>query len=336
MSPIHPNGGVPVVLEGVGHDFPGEPVPNSFFETELPHLGINDAWIREHTGVHTRHWPKAGEHHVDMAERAAAQALRDARLDPGDVDVIIGTSATARPRVNPTTAGNRYMDVAQPLQHRLGASRAFSFDVTAVACSGFLHTSVVARAVLSTMNVQTVLVVCAENPRPILNFGYRNAALFGAGAAAGVWRRASGPTGLHGVTLRTEPRYYDAFDIDDDDKMLMKGKVVGDVAPRFLAEVTTDVLLGSGLGWLDLDWIIPHQGNIHIIEDFQKAMDAPKECVLVNIDRRGNTSSVSVPGCLSENVHNGVIRSGQRILAASIGRGFSGGAMIFSYGEPGR
>ncbi|ASR36815.1 3-oxoacyl-ACP synthase [Prauserella marina] len=331
MSPTAP---AHVVLAGVGHDFPGQPVGNDFFETEHPGLGVDDAWIRAHTGVGSRHWARPGEHHVDLAERAAAMALKDAGLDASDVDVIVGTSATARPRVNPTTAGNRYMDLALPLQSRLGVRNAFAFDVTGVACAGFLHGSVVAQGLLAQPGVETVLVVCAEDPRPILNFGYRNATLFGGGAAAGVWRRTSGAAGLECAVLRADGEHYEAFDIDDDDKMIMKGKVVGDLAPRCLEEVTREVLLRNGSSLDDIDWIIPHQGNIHIIQDVGTLLDLRPERVLVNIDRRGNTSSVSVPGCLSEYVHRGVIRRGQRILAMSIGRGFSWGSMIFHYGAP--
>ncbi|WAL63554.1 ketoacyl-ACP synthase III [Amycolatopsis cynarae] len=325
----------PVVLAGVGHDFPGDPVTNRYFETEHPALGIDDAWIRRHTGVGARHWPPPGRHHVDMAERAATLAMKDAHVTADDIDVIVATTATARPRVNPTTAGNRYSDLALPLQKRLGADRAFGFDVTGVACVGFLHASTVAQGLLSSLDVGTVLVVCAENPLPILNFRYRNAALFGGGAAAAVWRRQDGPSGLDAVVLRSDAEHFDAFDIDDEDKMMMKGKVVGAIGAGFLAEASWEALRRAGRGWDELDWVIPHQGNINMINEVVGLLDPPRERVLVNIDRRGNTSSVSVPGCLSENVHNGRVRRGDRILAMSVGRGFSWGAMIFHYGLPG-
>lgn len=329
------NEGRPAVqLAGVGHDFPGSPITNTYFETHTPHLGIDDAWIREHTGVAARHWPRPGEHHVDMAERAAVQALKQAGVTPDEVDVIIGTSATVRPRTNPSTASNSYMDIALPLQGRLAAGNAFTFDVSGMACAGFLHASAIARSLLASGAHDTVLVVCAENPEPILNFEYRNSALFGGGAAAGVWRRAAEGDGLHEVVLHSDPEHYSAFDIDPQDKMLMKGKVVSDIAPEVLTAVTREVLAAAGADWDDVDWIIPHQGNINIIKDFGRATSAPEDKVLVNIDRRGNTSSVSVPGCLSEYVHSGRIREGDRILSVSVGRGFSWGAMLFTFGAP--
>ncbi|MEE1942791.1 ketoacyl-ACP synthase III [Streptomyces sp. TRM 70361] len=326
--------GAPVVLAGVGHDFPGEPVGNDYFEN-LPGLDVDDAWIRRHTGVATRHWVPEDQRPVDPAERAARQALRDAGLEPGDVDVIIGTSATARPRVNPTSPGNRYMDVALPVQRRLHAVNAFCLDVTGVACAGFLNASAVAKGLLAATSTRTALVVCAENPRPILNFSYRNCVLFGGGAAAGVWRvSADGTDGIQALALHSDASYYDAFDIDDQDKMVMKGKVVGDTAPPLLRKVTDEALTRSGLGLDDIDWVIPHQGNINLIRDVAGLLGLPEDRTLLNIGRRGNTSSVSVPGCLSEYVHDGTIRRGDRVLSMAIGRGFSTGAMVFSYGSP--
>ncbi|NGO13689.1 ketoacyl-ACP synthase III, partial [Streptomyces sp. HC44] len=242
----------------------------------------------------------------------------------------------ARPRVNPTSPGNNYMDVALPVQRRLGALQAMCMDVTGVACSGFLHASAVARGLIATAGHRNVLVVCAENPKPILNFSYRNSVLFGGGAAAGVWRAgADGENGMHAVTLHSDATHYDAFDIDEHDTMVMKGKVVGDLAPGVLADATRRALEQADAGLDDIDWIIPHQGNINLIHDVQDALDIRDDKrVLLNIERRGNTSSVSVPGCLSEYVHDGTIAPGDRILTMAIGRGFSWGAMVFTYGRP--
>ncbi|MDA3648110.1 ketoacyl-ACP synthase III [Saccharopolyspora indica] len=322
-----------MVLDGVGHHFPGDPIGNDHFE-RLDSLDVDDAWIRRNTGVSTRHWPGAHERHVDMAERAARMALADAGLAVEDVDVVLGTSATSRPRTNPSTPGNNYMDIALPLQDRIGARRAMAMDVMGVACSGFLHASVVARGLIATGGYRTVLIACAENPEPILNFSYRNSVLFGAGAAAGVWRASAGADGLLAAALHADGSYFDAFDIDDQDKMVMKGKVVGDAAVPMLAQATEEVL-GQLDGGLDgIDWIIPHQGNINLITGLRDELRLPDERVLLNIHRRGNTSSVSVPGCLSEHVHNGTIARGQRVLTMAVGRGFSWGALAFTYGEP--
>lgn len=320
-------------LAGTGHYFPGSPVTNAELLGRHPGMGIDPAWIVERTGVSSRHWPGQGEFHVDMAQRAALQALATAGVRADEVDVIIATSATVRPSTNPSTGGNRYMDIALPLQGRLGCDNAFAFDIDGTACAGFLYASAVARGLLTDPSRRNVLVVCAENPEPILNFRYRNSVLFGGGAAAAVWSAGdepSAPGGLESVALRSDPQHYDAFDIDDEGKMIMKGDVVSDLAPQALAEVTTTLMDECELTWDDIDWVIPHQGNIRIIDAFQSALQVPQDKVLVNIRRRGNTSSVSVPGCLSEHVEEGTIRPGDRVLTMSIGRGFTWGAMLFT------
>ncbi len=330
-----------MVLDGIGHDFPGEPIENGYFSRELG-LDVDDDWIVRNTGVHTRHWLPDGERHVDTAERAVWMALDDAGVEPSSIDAIIGTSATSRPRVNPTSPGNNYMDVALPVQRRIGAGTAMCLDVMGVACAGFMHASLVARGLIATAQARNVLVVCAENPRPILNFSFRNSVLFGGGAAAAVWRADVAlqepgqlSDGLHALTLSSDATHYDAFDIDSQDKMLMKGRLVGDVAPGMLIDAARRVLGNTGLRPQNVDWIVPHQGNLNLIRQVQEGLGITEDPrVLLNIDRRGNTSSVSVPGCLSEYVHGGRVQRGDRILSMAIGRGFSWGAMLFSYGRP--
>lgn len=320
-----------VTLAGIGHDFPGAPLTNHELTSRYPELDADDAWITRHTGVHARHWPAEDEHHVDLAERAARMALKHSGLRVGDLDAIIGTSATVRPSTNPSTSTNRYMEIALPLQGRLGATYATSFDVSGTACAGFLFASAIARDLILGSGLETVLVACAEKPEPILNFKYRNSTLFGGGAAVGIWQGSNGEPGLEEVVLRTDPTHYAAFNIDDEAKMIMKGNVVGEFAPGALAEVTREALSRQDLSWDDIDWVVPHQGNASIIRDYAEVSGVPREKVLINIDRRGNTSSVSVPGCLSEHVHNGTINPGDRILSISIGRGFAWGALLFSY-----
>jgi len=321
----------PARMAGIGHHFPGEPITNEYFES-LTHLGIDDAWIRRNTGVAARHWPAdEKERPVEMGVRAARTALDDAGIDAGEVDLLIGTTATARPRTNPSSATNRYMDISLPLQEQAGLKNAFCFDVTAVACAGFLYTSLAATSLLHTLGLRNAVVVCAENPRPILNLDYRYSALFGAGAAAAVWTRQEGYRGLLDVVLHSDGQYFDVFDIDDDDTMMMKGRQVGQLGPGMLASSSRDVLERNGLTLADVDWFVPHQGNLNMIRQVCQELDVPPEKVLMNIDRRGNTSSVSIPGCLSENVRRGTVRPGDLVLSCSIGRGFSWGAMLMRY-----
>lgn len=322
----------PARLTGLGHHFPGEPVPNSYFEKELSHLAIDDEWIRRHTGVGTRHWGDDQERPVEMGVRAAQDALVAAGLGPDDVDLVIGTSATTRPRVNPSSVGNRYMDISLPLQKQLGATRAACFDVGAVACAGFLYGSMVASSLLAMHHGQTALIVCAENPRPILNFDYRYSALFGAGAAAAVWQRCEpGEGGLLDVVVRSDGRHYDVFDIDDQDKVVMRGREVGRIGPAMLTGAAREVLGRTSRTVADIDWFIPHQGNVNMVHEVRDALGIPDERLLMNLEHRGNTHSVSIPGCLSEHVQAGTVRPGDTILALGIGRGFTWGAMLFRY-----
>ncbi|MBV9380041.1 MAG: ketoacyl-ACP synthase III [Streptosporangiaceae bacterium] len=322
---------LPASLAGIGHYFPGDPVPNSYFEA-IPELGVDDDWIRRHTGVVTRHWPRVpAERHVEMGVKAARMALEDAGLGIADLDVIIGTTATARPRTNPSSAGSNYMDISLPLQRELGAHAAFCFDVTAVACAGFLYSSVLAGTMLSALSARNVLVVCAESPERILNFRYRNSVLFGAGAAAAVWHRSPSHPGLLDAVLRADGRHFGAFDIDEDDKMIMDGRLVGELGPAMLIDATKAILHRNELDSTDIEWLVPHQGNLNMVREVAAHFGLPEDRVLLNISRRGNTSSVGMPSCLSEHVHDGTVRPGQLLLGVSIGRGFSWGAMLFRY-----
>ncbi|MEC4019143.1 3-oxoacyl-ACP synthase III family protein [Streptomyces sp. H27-D2] len=329
-SPV-PNAAVPVQLSGIGHYFPGDPITNEYFEG-LPDLDVDDAWIREHTGVESRHWAGPGERFAEMGVKAARLALKDACLEASDIDVVIGTSATARPRVNPSSMGNNYMDISLPVQRQLGAHDAFCFDVTSVACAGFLYASVVARGLLATMGLRNALVVCAESPKAILNFRYKNSALFGAGAAAAVWTvPEDGRNGMLDVALRADGRYYDAFDIDEQDKMVMRGGVLGEVTPGMLIDAGETVLKRNDLTADQIAWCVPHQANANLLYPVAQHLGIPRERVLLNLPSRGNTSSVGMPGTLSEFVHNGTVQPGELLLGVSIGRGISWGAMLFTY-----
>ncbi|WP_031509796.1 ketoacyl-ACP synthase III [Streptomyces megasporus] len=321
----------PARLAGIGHYFPGEPVRNDHFEA-MEALGIDDAWIREHTGISSRHWPEDDkERAVEMAVKAVDRALEQAGLEPDDIDLVIGTTSTTRPRVNPSSATNNYMDISLPLQHQAGLKRATCFDVGAVACAGFMYSSSVACALLPVMGIRNALVVCAENPRPILNFDYRYSALFGAGAAAAVWSADTAEPGLLDVVLHSDGEHFNAFDIDENDKMIMRGRQVGDLGPKLLVQAGRELLERNKLKVSDVDWFIPHQGNLNMINQVCAELELPEDRVLTNIQKRGNTSSVSIPSCLAENVEAGVIRPGDLIASVGIGRGFSWGAMLFRY-----
>lgn len=328
LRPLPPTAIAPVRLAGIGHYFPGAPVTNAHFE-QIEALGIDDAWIRKNTGIVSRHWPAdEKERAVEMAAKAVDQALEAAGLGPDDIDLVIGTTSTTRPRTNPSSATNNYMDISLPLQRQVGLRHATCFDVTSVACAGFMYGTATAAAMLPALGMRNALVVCAENPRPILNFDYRYSALFGAGAAAAVWSAETEERGLLDVALHADGSYFDAFDIDENDKMLMRGREVGAVGPKLLSHVGQEILERNGLTVDDIDWFVPHQGNLNMINQVCETLAIPREKLLTNIQERGNTSSVSIPSCLSENIRAGKIRSGDLVATIGIGRGFSWGAML--------
>lgn len=318
----------PVKLLGMGHYFPGDPIDNKMIEQKF---GFSANWIVEHTGVHTRHWVDNNEiSFVDLAKNAAMDALEKANLDKDEIDILICTSATARPVYNPSTTSNKYMDIAPPLQRELGLNNVFCFDLTAVACLGFVNISMAAASLLHSMNKKNALIVCVESPKNILNFKYKNSTLFGAGAAAAIWQICDKEeSDLIDVVIHSDGKYFEAFDIDDENKVLMKGKEVGEVAPKVLTEVTEEILSRNKLEIKDVDWFIPHQANINIIKQLKEKLKIPEEKLLVNIDKRGNTSSVGGPGCCSEFIDKGTIKHGDLILTCSIGRGFSWGGILF-------
>ncbi len=323
--------GKPVTLAGIGHYFPGEPVTNMDIKKMF---GFDDKWITEHTGVEARHWSDENEYHVDLAKRAAEIAMKDADIIPEDIDILICTSATTRAVFNPSTSYNKYMDIAPPLQAELHAKNAFTFDISGVACLGFIDISTVAASLLSSMNLNTALVVCAESPQKILNFKYKNSTLFGAGAAAAVWKRKDiGESGLLDVVMHSDGEYFNAFDIDEENNILMKGKVIAEKGTPSLIDVSKEIMERNNIGIEDIDWFIPHQANINMINKIQETLGIPDEKLLLNISYRGNTSSVGSPSCLSENVYNGKIKPGDLILTCSFGRGVNWGGILFRYKE---
>lgn len=285
----------PVKMKGLGHYFPGDPVYNEQLEQEY---GFDGEWIVEHTGVKARHWPdETNESFVDMAKKSAEKAMEQAKVDRADIDLLICTSSTTRATFNPSTKHNKYMDVAPPLQAELGLEKAFVFDISSVACAGFIDASIAAASILNSMNKKNALVVCVENPKPILNFKYKNSTLFGAGAVAAVWQACEqNESDLIDVVLHSDGTHFNDFDIDDNNKILMKGKSVSDFAPNALVSVTNEILNRNGIDINDIDWFVPHQANINIINKVQTELNIPNAKLLVNIDRRGNTSSVGGAG----------------------------------------
>jgi 3-oxoacyl-[acyl-carrier-protein] synthase III len=290
-------------------------------------LDTSDEWIRSRTGIRERHVAAPGQSATDLAEAAALAALRSAGLDAKALDLII--VATSTPEfIFPSTACL--------LQGRLGASGGAAFDVQAV-CSGFVYGLATADAYIRSGMASTALVVGSEVFSRILDWNDRGTCvLFGDGAGAVVLRADAQP-GIEATALHADGSQAGILNVPGNvcgGKILgspylhMDGQAVFKQAVRVLEEVGREVLQKAGLGVESIDWFIPHQANIRIIEATGRKLGIPPEKVLITVDRHANTSAASIPLALDDGVRAGRVREGQRVLVEGVGGGFTWGAAL--------
>lgn len=329
---------------GTGSAFPKNCVTNEMLSLKLAKLGVetSDLWIQTRTGIRERRFSEIddpSEHNSSLGLEAAAKALEMAGKNPSDIDQII--CATCSPdTLIPSTACW--------IQHKLGAQRAWALDINA-ACSGFLYGLSMAEQYIKSGKVATSLVVGSEVLSPFLNFHDRTSCiLFGDGAGAAViervacdsrsrilsshllsdgslWKLFYIPAG--GSNLEVTPGRYS----QNLHKMRMSGKEIFKVAVRTLTEFAHRALNENGLKISDLDWFVPHQANLRIIEAVAERLEFPLEKILVNVDRFGNTSAATVPTALDEGVRAGKIKSGDLILLDTFGAGLTYGSILLRW-----
>ncbi|MDR3323148.1 MAG: ketoacyl-ACP synthase III [Zoogloeaceae bacterium] len=315
-------------LAGTGGYLPGPPVTND----DLVARGINtsDDWIVTRTGIRARHLAAPGQTSCQMATEAALQALDMAGIAAADLDLIIVATSTPD-YIFPSTACL--------LQGALGNRGATAFDVQAV-CSGFVYALSIADKFIRSGTHQKALVVGAETFSRILDWQDRGTCvLFGDGAGAVVLEAAeeSGilASALHAdgslVKILSVPGQIAHGQVTGDPFLRMEGQAVFKTAVRVLTEVARECCAAANLAPADLDWLIPHQANIRIIEATGKRMGLVSDKVVVTVDRHGNTSAASVPLALNEAVRDGRIRRGQRVLLEGVGGGFTWGALLFEF-----
>ncbi len=297
-------------------------------------VDTSDEWIAARTGIRERHIAAEGETTCDLAFHAATRAMEAAGVDAADLDLIV---------VGTTTPDLIFPSTACLLQHRLGANGCPAFDVNA-ACSGFVYALTVADKFIRSGAARTVLVVGAETLTRMLDWSDRSTCvLFGDGAGA-VVLKADAETGIlsthmHadggkkellwnpvGVSVGFKPEEHNA-----GVKVLMTGNEVFKHAVKALDSVVEETLEHNGLDRHDIDWLIPHQANLRIIEATAKRLDMPMERVIVTVDRHGNTSSGSVPLALDEAVRSGRVQRGQLVLLEAFGGGFTWGSALLRY-----
>ncbi|MGR3461782.1 MAG: beta-ketoacyl-ACP synthase III [Roseovarius sp.] len=316
---------------GTGHYLPARIVPNSEFEATLD---TTDEWIRSRSGIERRRFAAEDETTSTLALHAARAALANAGLTPDDIDgVIVATS----------TPDLTFPSVATMVQEGLGMSHGFAFDVQAV-CAGFVYALATANAMIVAGQAERLLLIGAETFSRIMDWSDRSTCvLFGDGAGALVLGATTGTgtnadRGILSVDLNSDGRYRDMLYVDggvsttgDAGKLRMQGNALFRQAVEKLAATAETALGKVGLAGPDVDWIVPHQANIRIIQGTAKKLGLSMDRVIVTVQDHGNTSAASIPLALSVGVAEGRIRPGQLVLSEAIGGGLAWGAVVMRW-----
>ena len=315
-------------IAGVGSYLPGQPVSN----LDLIARGIDTSedWIVSRTGIKSRHLADGGVTSSALAFEASRKALASANVGAEEIDLII--VATSTPDfIFPSTACL--------LQQKLGNVGAMAFDIQAV-CSGFVYALSVAEKFIRSGSHRKALVVGAEVFSRILDWDDRaTCVLFGDGAGAvvleasekpGILATAAHADGSHHGILSV-PGSVSGGKVTGDPFLRMDGQAVFKFAVRVLADVAKECCTSAGISSTDLDWLIPHQANIRIIESTSKKLGLPAEKVIVTVDQHGNTSAASIPLALDAAVRDGRVQRGQKIMLEGVGGGFTWGAVLLEF-----
>lgn len=319
------------VVKGVGHYLPERVVPNSEFEATLD---TTDEWIRTRSGIERRHFAAEGETTSDLAVKAANAALKNAGLVADDIDAIV--LATSTPDLT-------FPSVATMVQEKLGMTRGFGFDVQAV-CAGFVYALTNANALIVSGQAKRVLVIGAETFSRIMDWTDRaTCVLFGDGAGALVLEGAEGAgdnadRGILSADLNSDGRYRDMLYVDGgvsttgtSGKLRMQGNALFRQAVEKLTSTARTALKKIDLGDSDVNWIVPHQANIRIIQGTAKKMGLSMDNVIVTVQDHGNTSAASIPLALSVGAAEGRIKEGDLVLTEAIGGGLAWGAVVLRW-----
>ncbi len=317
-------------IAGTGSYLPENVVTNADLEKRVD---TTDEWIRTRTGIRERRMAAPGETTSDLAYHAATRALEAAGVEAAELDLIV---------LGTTTPDIIFPSTACLLQHRLGANGCAAFDVNA-ACSGFVYALGVANAFIRSGQSRKALVVGAETLTRMLDWSDRGTCvLFGDGAGA-VVLEASDEPGILATKLHADGGYkhllYNPVGVsvgfkDEPNhgvRVMMTGNEVFKVAVKTLDRIVGETLEAAGMDESQIDWLIPHQANLRIIEATAKRLKLPMERVIVTVDRHGNTSSGSVPLALDEAVRSGKVQRGQTLMLEAFGGGFTWASALLRY-----
>ena len=312
---------------GTGAYLPERVVHNSELEQVME---TSDSWIRERTGIVSRHYAAEGQTTVDMAEQAAKRAIEAAGINAADIDLIV--FATATPDLVFPNAGVM-------LQARLGCRGGPAFSVEA-ACSGFIYALSIADKFVRSGESKRALVVGSETLTRITDFTDRTTAILFADGAGAVVLAASDEPGLISTHLHADGHYQDLLyctggvskgyepGTGNQAFIRMAGREVFKVAVTMLGNVVDEVLAANNLQKSDIKWLVPHQANIRIIQAVARKLDMDMDSVIVTVQDHGNTSAASVPLALDTGVRDGRIKKGDLVLLEAFGGGFTWGAAL--------
>ena len=316
-------------ITGTGSYLPPRRVTNADLVAELAQSGIqtSDEWIVERTGIRARHFAAPDVTSGDLGLEAARKALEAAGCEPQDIDLII---------VATSTPDMVFPSVACILQNKLGANGCPAFDVQAV-CRGFVYALTVADAMIQTGAAKRALVVGAEVFSRILDFKDRTTCvLFGDGAGA-VVLEASDTPGILASDLHADGQYVGILcvpgnvsggEVLGDPLLKMDGQAVFKLAVGVLEKAARATLAKANLTDADIDWLIPHQANIRIMQSTAKKLKLSMDKVVVTVDQHGNTSAASIPLALDHAVRTGQVKKGETLLLEGVGGGFTWGAVL--------
>jgi 3-oxoacyl-[acyl-carrier-protein] synthase-3 len=318
------------VVQGVGHYLPDRIVPNAWFAETLE---TSDEWIISRSGIERRHFAAEGQTTSDLATRAAQAALTNAGLESDQIDAIILATSTS---------DMTFPSAATMVQAAIGNTRGYAFDVQAV-CAGFVYALAQANALIVSGQAKRVLVIGAETFSRIMDWTDRSTCvLFGDGAGAIILGAEDGTgttsdRGILSTDLNSDGRYRDLLYVDggvatqNTGKLRMEGKEVFRHAVEKLALTADAALNKAGLTADDVDWVVPHQANIRIIQSTAKKLGVGMDRVVVTVQDHGNTSAASIPLALSVGVERGQIKRGDLLVTEAIGGGLAWGAVVLRW-----
>jgi 3-oxoacyl-[acyl-carrier-protein] synthase III len=319
---------------GLGYYLPEAVLTNADFEKMVD---TSDEWIVTRTGIRERHIAKTEEASSDLAINAARKAMADARVDALDIDlIVVGTATSDYP----------FPSTATVVQNKIGATNAAAFDVAA-ACSGFIYSVTIAQSMIVAGKARRALVIGVETLSRITDYTDRaTCVLFGDGAGAAVMEGCEPGEGILATYIKSDGTYADLLHQpvggsrtplteerirNREHYIKMKGDGLFKYAVKAMVDAGETVLREANVKVSDVDFVIPHQANLRIIEGVRSRLGVPPEKTIVNIDHVGNTSSASIPIAFCEARDKGVIKHGDRILMVAFGGGLTWGAVLLKY-----